>query len=154
MKFQQKVLNCRMVGARQSFQIFRQNNWFLKNNRALPKCLYGILHYLISIYQIIIKLVHKKQFCFNHASHLKSHCGYHFVGNSLWLQQLKLISLLNICIRKAGKITQNLYFVFTFQNTLLNISGLKIKNVTFWIYFYFFGFLVQFKINYYERKLC
>ena len=46
-KFQQKVLNCRIVGARQSFQIFRQNTWFLKNNRALSKFLYGILHYLI-----------------------------------------------------------------------------------------------------------
>ena len=51
-KFQQKVLNCRIVGARQSFQIFRQNTWFLKNNRALSKFLYGILHYLISIIKL------------------------------------------------------------------------------------------------------
>ena len=47
-KFQQKILNCRVVGARQSFEIFRQNAWFLENNRALPKFLYGILHYSIS----------------------------------------------------------------------------------------------------------
>ena len=47
-KFQQKILNCRVVGARQSFQIFRQNTWFLENNRALPKLFYGILYYLIS----------------------------------------------------------------------------------------------------------
>ena len=38
-----------VVGARQSFQFFRQNTWFLKNNRALSKFLYGILYYLIII---------------------------------------------------------------------------------------------------------
>ena len=38
-----------VVGARQSFQVFRQNTLFLENNRALPKFLYEILHYLISI---------------------------------------------------------------------------------------------------------
>ena len=38
-----------VVGARQSFQFFRQNTWFLENNRALPKFLYGILHYIIII---------------------------------------------------------------------------------------------------------
>ena len=36
-----------VVGARQSFQFFRQNTWFLENDRVLPKFLYGILHYLI-----------------------------------------------------------------------------------------------------------
>ena len=60
-KFQQKILNCRIVGAWQSFQIFRQNNWFLKNNRVLSKFLHRILHDLISIINfIIIKSVHKK----------------------------------------------------------------------------------------------
>ena len=39
----------RVVGARQSFQFFRQTTWFLKNNRALSKILCGILHYLTSI---------------------------------------------------------------------------------------------------------
>ena len=48
-KFQQKILNCRVAGARQSFQIFRQNTWFLEHNRALSKSLYGIFRYLISI---------------------------------------------------------------------------------------------------------
>ena len=38
-----------VVGARQSFQIFRQNTWFLENNRALSKFLFGTLNYLISI---------------------------------------------------------------------------------------------------------
>ena len=51
-KFQQKILNCRIVGARQSFQISRQNNWFMENNRALSKFLYGILHYVISIIKL------------------------------------------------------------------------------------------------------
>ena len=51
-KFQQKLLNCKLVGARQNFQIFRQNTWFLENNRALPKFLYRILHYLISIIKL------------------------------------------------------------------------------------------------------
>ena len=51
-KFQQKILNCRVVEARQSFQVFRQNTLFLKNNRALPKFLFDILHYLISIIKL------------------------------------------------------------------------------------------------------
>ena len=51
-KFQPKILNCRVVVARQSFQIFRQNTWFLEKNRALSKFLYGILHYLISIIKL------------------------------------------------------------------------------------------------------
>ena len=50
--FSKKMLNCRIVGACQSFQILRQYTWFLKNNRVLPKFLYGILHYLISIIKL------------------------------------------------------------------------------------------------------
>ena len=38
-----------VVGARQSYQLFRQNTWFLENNRALSKLLFDILHHLISI---------------------------------------------------------------------------------------------------------
>ena len=61
MKFQQKILNSMVVGARQSFQLSRKKTWFLENNRALSKFLYGILHNLISsYYQIIMKPVHKK----------------------------------------------------------------------------------------------
>ena len=44
--------NCTIVGAPQSFQILRQNAWFLKNNRVLSKFLYGILNYLISIIKL------------------------------------------------------------------------------------------------------
>ena len=51
-KFQQKILNCRIVGARQSFQTFSQNTWFLENNRVLSKFLYGILHYLTSMIKL------------------------------------------------------------------------------------------------------
>ena len=47
--FQQKVLNFVVVGARQSFQFFRQIAWFLGNNRALSKFRYRILYNLISI---------------------------------------------------------------------------------------------------------
>ena len=35
------------VGARQSFQFFRQITWFLRNNRALSKFRYRILYYQI-----------------------------------------------------------------------------------------------------------
>ena len=35
--FHQKILNCRVVGARQTFQIFRQNNGLLENDNALSK---------------------------------------------------------------------------------------------------------------------
>ena len=48
-KFWQKILNSMVVAARQIFQFFRQTTWFLENNRALSKILYGIFHYLISI---------------------------------------------------------------------------------------------------------
>ena len=38
-----------VVGARQSFQLFRQIAWFLGNDRALSEFRYQILHYMISI---------------------------------------------------------------------------------------------------------
>ena len=47
--FQQKIMNSMVVGARQGFHFFRQKTWFLKDNRALSKFLYGVLNYLISI---------------------------------------------------------------------------------------------------------
>ena len=37
-----------VVGTRQSFQFFRQKNWYLGNNRSLPQFSYRILHNLIS----------------------------------------------------------------------------------------------------------
>ena len=37
-----------VVGARQSFQFFRQKTWFLGNNRGLPQFRYRILHKMIS----------------------------------------------------------------------------------------------------------
>ena len=40
-KFQQKILNSVVAGARQSFQFFRQKTWFLENNRALSKFYMG-----------------------------------------------------------------------------------------------------------------
>ena len=41
-----------VVGARQSFQLFRQITWFLGNARALSKFKYRILHLLISIIKL------------------------------------------------------------------------------------------------------
>ena len=38
-----------VVGARQSFQFWRQKTWFLENSGALSKFLYRATHYLISI---------------------------------------------------------------------------------------------------------
>ena len=35
-KFQRKLLNSMVVGARQGFQFFRQKTWFLGNDRGLP----------------------------------------------------------------------------------------------------------------------
>ena len=51
-KFQQKIFNTIVVGVRQSFQVLRQSTWFLENDGALPKVLYGILHYSISIIKL------------------------------------------------------------------------------------------------------
>ena len=51
-KFQQKLLNSRVFGARQSFQILKQNFWFLEKNIALSKFLYEILYYLTSIIKL------------------------------------------------------------------------------------------------------
>ena len=39
-----KISNSMLDGARQSFQFFREITWFLRNNRALPKFRYQILH--------------------------------------------------------------------------------------------------------------
>ena len=58
-----------VVGARQSFQFFRQIPWFLGNNRALSQFKYWILHCFIS-YQITKQLVCKTQFHINHTSNL------------------------------------------------------------------------------------
>ena len=41
-----------VVGARQSFQFFRQVTWFLGNKRASSKLKYWILHHLISIIKL------------------------------------------------------------------------------------------------------
>ena len=41
-----------VVGARQSFQFFKQITWFLGNIRALPKFEHWILHYLICIIKL------------------------------------------------------------------------------------------------------
>ena len=69
-KFQQKLSNSLIVEACESFQFFRQNTWFLKNNKALSQFSYGILHYLIRITKLLKKLVHISQFYINHSSHL------------------------------------------------------------------------------------
>ena len=42
-----------VVGARQSFQFFRQITWFLGNNRALSKFRYRILYNLIRITKLL-----------------------------------------------------------------------------------------------------
>ena len=44
-----------VAGARQSFQIFRQNTWFLENNRVLSKFLYVTFALLNCYYQIVTK---------------------------------------------------------------------------------------------------
>ena len=51
-KFQQKILNPTVVGARQRFQFSRQITWFLGNTRAFSKFKYWILHHLISIIKL------------------------------------------------------------------------------------------------------
>ena len=48
-----------VVGARQSFQFFRQKTWFLGNNRGLSKLRYQILHNLISTTKLKKTLVCK-----------------------------------------------------------------------------------------------
>ena len=58
-KFHEKILNSRVVGFRQNFQIFRHNTWFLVNNRALSNFLWDFA-LPNKYYQIIIKSVHKK----------------------------------------------------------------------------------------------
>ena len=45
-----------VVEARQNFRFFRENTWFLENNRTLSKVRCGILHYLISIIKLLKKI--------------------------------------------------------------------------------------------------
>ena len=68
--FGKKNFNSMVVGAHQSFQIFRKNTCFLESNGALSKFFCGILHYLISI--IIKKSALKTQSYIKHASQLKT----------------------------------------------------------------------------------
>ena len=69
-KFQQKILNYSVVGARQSFQIFRQTSGFSKTIELCLNFCVGIA-LLNQYYQIIEKLVRENQFQLNHASHLE-----------------------------------------------------------------------------------
>ena len=46
-----------VVGAYQSCQFLKQNTWFLKNNKVLPKFLHGILNLIIMIITIIIIII-------------------------------------------------------------------------------------------------
>ena len=41
-----------VVGTHQNFQLFTQIAWFRRNNRALPKVRYQILHNFISIFKL------------------------------------------------------------------------------------------------------
>ena len=66
-----------VVGARQSFQIFRQITWFLGNNRALSKFRYRILYNLISIYQVTKKHSVKVNFKLTTRATLKRLKGVH-----------------------------------------------------------------------------
>ena len=51
-KIKQKLFSSMVAGARQSFQFFRKNICFLKNNKDLSKFLCEILHYLISVVKL------------------------------------------------------------------------------------------------------
>ena len=51
-KFQQKISNPMVIGARQSFQFFREITWFFGNKRALSILKYWILHHLINIIKL------------------------------------------------------------------------------------------------------
>ena len=62
-KFQQKILYSAVVGARQSFQFFRQITWFLRNKSGLSKFTYWILHQLRIHYPASIST--SDQRCFN-----------------------------------------------------------------------------------------
>ena len=78
-----------VVGARQSFQLFRQITWFFRNNRALSKFWYRILYYLISSIKSQ-KSVRKSQFYINHASHLSNSkkCNYQKMSKLLTRENL------------------------------------------------------------------
>ena len=78
-----------VVGARQSFQIFRQNTWFLGKNRALSNFLYGILHYLISITRLKKNQVIKFNFISTTRAILNSLHNY-FVLGLTWQATLKM----------------------------------------------------------------
>ena len=69
-----------VVGARQSFQIFRQNTWFLEKNTALSNFLYGILHYLISITRLNKNQVIKFNFTSTTRATLNSLHNYFVLG--------------------------------------------------------------------------
>ena len=109
-----KKLNSLVVGACQSFHLFRQISWFLQNNRALPK------------FRI------KNQFYINHASHLK--CTFHFSFciflGTLICSQLKIsIALLALswkCSRSLEQKFAGKKFCATFYEFRVYIFLLKV----------------------------
>ena len=74
-----------VVVARQIFQIFRQNTWFLENNRALSKFLYGILHYLIGIIKFKQNHSIKNNFILTTQATLK---WFHFSNSQEYASQI------------------------------------------------------------------
>ena len=59
-----------LVGALQSFQFFRQNTWFLENNRALPNFFMRFCITKLVLPKLQKKSVLKTQIHINHVSHL------------------------------------------------------------------------------------
>ena len=68
-KFQQEILNCRVIGARQFFTIFDTKYLVSRQQQSFVSIFVSDFALLNQYYQIIIKSVHKKNY-FNHVSHL------------------------------------------------------------------------------------
>ena len=96
-KFQQNILNFVVVGARQSFQFFRQIAWFLGNNRALSKFRYRILYNLISITKLQKNHSIKADFNLTTRATLKRLCILSLqVVSNIFRKSLKFLTNLDI----------------------------------------------------------
>ena len=106
------------------FSIFRQNTWFLENNRALSKVMYGSLYYSVSNIKHQKNRSKKLNFILTSRPTLSSYSGKHRLINT------SLLSYYRLTITWLSAHPQTLLIIFEF---FLFSSVLISPFITLWI---------------------
>ena len=111
-KFQQKILNCKVFGARQSFKMIRQNTWFLENNWLTFCMRFCITQLVLSNYNKItvavsffVKLQAFKLFFFNFTSFFRTAFQHNFCRQLL----LKVCKIREYCCSDFSSFKKTLH---------------------------------------------